>query len=143
VDPHLRTLANRHVILAPMSSSRTAHLRISIDEGAGVKHDQLRDAIRAKIERGTLAPGDRLPPVRTAAMELGLAPNTVARAYRQLEDAGWLIGRGRAGTFVPDSLPAPQDAGGALDAAARAYLRRARELGFDRTAALDAVRSRS
>lgn len=119
----------------------TAHLRIAIKDGAAAPYEQLRDAIRAKIERGTLAPGDRLPPVRTAATELGLAPNTVARAYRELEHAGWLEGRGRAGTFVPGTLPAPDDPTVALRAAAGTYLRRARELGFGPEEATEAVRS--
>jgi DNA-binding transcriptional regulator YhcF (GntR family) len=116
-------------------------LRISIRDEADPPYEQVRDAIRAKIERGTFAPGDRLPPVRTAAVDLGLAPNTVARAYRELERDGWLVGRGRAGTFVPEELPAPEDPSQALEAAARTYLRRARELGFDRAAALIAVRA--
>ena len=61
------------------------------------------------IERGALLPGDRIPPVRTLAEQLDLAPNTVARAYRALEDDGWIVGRGRAGTFVTDRLPERPD----------------------------------
>jgi GntR family transcriptional regulator len=122
-------------------SARTVSLRIAIRDGGDPPYEQVRDAIRTKIGRGVLAPGDRLPPVRTAAVDLGLAPNTVARAYRELEDAGWLVGKGRAGTFVPDDLPTPDDPAAALDAAAGAYLRRARELGFDRSAAIEAARS--
>ena len=121
--------------------TRTVTLRVTIADEGDPPYEQLRDAIRTKIERGTFGPGDRLPPVRVAATALGLAPNTVARAYRELESDGWLEGRGRAGTFVPDQLPRPEDPADALDAAARVFLRRARELGFDRTAALDAVRS--
>ncbi len=60
-------------------------------------------------------------------------PNTVAKAYRELEAACVLVGRGRAGTFV---LASPDP----LDHAARAYLARAGELGAGRRAALDAVR---
>jgi len=52
-----------------------------------------------------MLPGDRLPTVRGLADTLGLAPNTVARAYRELEAGGWIVGKGRAGTFVADSLP--------------------------------------
>jgi DNA-binding transcriptional regulator YhcF (GntR family) len=141
VDPHPGTLANAHVILAPMPTARAARLTVTIRDDGGPPYEQLRDAIRAKIGRGTLLPGDRLPPVRTAALALGLAHNTVARAYRELERTGWLVGRGRAGTFVPDTLPGPEDPAAALAAAARTYLRRARELGFDAGAALDAARS--
>ena len=61
---------------------------------------QLRDHVRAAIRSGELAPGSRLPTVRGLASALGLAPNTVASAYRDLEGLGLLEGRGRAGTFV-------------------------------------------
>jgi DNA-binding transcriptional regulator YhcF (GntR family) len=91
---------------------------------------QLREAIASRVARGRLLPGDRLPPVRELAAELGLATNTVARAYRELEAAGLLVGRGRLGTFVADRLPeAPSDVEVRLAEAASAYARRARQLG--------------
>ncbi len=119
----------------------TSHLRVRIRDGDGPPYEQLRDAIRARIERGTLLPGDRLPPVRVCAGDLDLAPNTVARAYRALEEEGWLAGRGRAGTFVADRPPV--DAHDALAAEADAYLRRATALGFATTDAIRAVRDRA
>ncbi len=61
---------------------------------------QLHDAVVSAVTRGQLAPGSRLPTVRGLAAELGLAANTVASAYRALEEAGIVEGRGRAGTFV-------------------------------------------
>ena len=67
---------------------------------------QVRDGLAARIERGTLLPGERLPPVRELAAELDLATNTVAKAYRALEAAGFLETRGRHGTFVAQRLPA-------------------------------------
>jgi DNA-binding transcriptional regulator YhcF (GntR family) len=118
----------------------TVQLRFAVRDDGDRPYEQVRDAIRSRIERGTFAPGDRVPPVRTAAVELDLAPNTVARAYRELEEEGWLIGRGRAGTFVADPLPTPEDPRAALDAAARVYVRRARALGFTAAEAADAVR---
>ena len=90
---------------------------------------QLRDAVVRRVDRGQLRPGDRLPTVRALAAQLHLAPNTVARAYRQLEHEGWLVGRGRSGTFVTD-VP-PSDPATQLRRAADDYLRRARRLGFD------------
>jgi DNA-binding transcriptional regulator YhcF (GntR family) len=101
----------------------------------------LIDGVRRQIERGTLLPGDRIPPVRTLAQELTLAPNTVARAYRALEEDGWIQGRGRAGTFVADRLPEqPSAVDAALASAADDYLRRAAQLGVDRDAAIRALR---
>ncbi|HEY6679701.1 MAG TPA: GntR family transcriptional regulator [Actinomycetota bacterium] len=115
---------------------------ITIRDGAGPPYLQVLERVRALIERGSLLPGERLPTVRSLADRLDLAPNTVARAYRALEDDGWIVGRGRAGTFVTDTLPerpaAPDDA---LGRAAAAYLRRAEQLGFDRAAAARALRS--
>ncbi len=94
--------------------------------------EQLRARLATLIERGRLAPGGRLPTVRELAAELGIAPNTVAKAYRALESSGHVVGRGRSGTFVADVLPRRPDAAEALlDEAARAYIARARQLGFD------------
>ena len=63
-------------------------------------YDQVKRQISALVAVGDLRPGDKLPTVRRLAADLGLAPNTVARAYRELEAAGVLDTRGRAGTFV-------------------------------------------
>jgi len=114
---------------------------VRIREQGPPPYEQVRDQLRRLIESGVLLPGDRVPTVRSLADDLGLAPNTVARAYRELEEAGWLVGRGRAGTFVADTLPVlPSDAEAALDEAADMYLRRAAQLGFERDAALLALR---
>lgn len=70
--------------------------------------------------------GTRLPTVRRLAADLGLAPNTVARAYKELEAVGFIETRGRAGSFVraaPDSVEQQ-----ALSAA-QTYVERLRELG--------------
>jgi len=116
--------------------------RFEIRDGRGRPYEQLRDHVASLIRRGSLLPGDRIPPVRVCADQLGLAPNTVARAYRELEDDGWIVGRGRAGTFVTDTLPErPAAHDDALARAAAAYLRRAEQLGFDRAAAARALRS--
>lgn len=69
---------------------------------------QLREQIIAGIESGELRPGERLPSVRALAAELGIAPNTVARSYRELESDGFLQTRGRNGTIVAPELTAPE-----------------------------------
>ncbi len=61
---------------------------------------QLATAVEELVDRGDLAPGDRLPSVRDAAALFGLAPNTVAAAYRRLRDRSVVVGRGRQGTQV-------------------------------------------
>lgn len=73
-----------------------------------------------------------MPTVRQMAGSLGLAVNTVARAYRELEAAGILETRGRFGTFVARADPADVT----MAAAANAYVTAARSLGLDRAAAV-------
>lgn len=60
----------------------------------------IRTRIESDIRAGVLAPGDRLAAVRSLADEIGVSPNTVAAAYRQLRDRGAVVGRGRQGTVV-------------------------------------------
>lgn len=88
--------------------------------------DQLRSQIIDGVRGGRLTAGTRLPTVRDLAGRLGLAANTVARSYRELESAGILETRGRLGTFV--ACADPSDA--AMAAAATAYADVARSLGL-------------
>ncbi|MFI5928309.1 GntR family transcriptional regulator [Micromonospora sp. NPDC051543] len=63
-------------------------------------YEQLRAQLARQIQGRTLAVGTRLPTIRRLAADLGLAVNTVGRAYRELEEAGLIETRGRAGSFV-------------------------------------------
>jgi DNA-binding transcriptional regulator YhcF (GntR family) len=94
--------------------------------------DQLRTQIIDGVRDGELPPGTRLPTVRELAGQLGLAVNTVARAYRELEGAGILETRGRFGTFVARVDPADS----AMATAANAYVSTAQALGVDKAEAL-------
>lgn len=74
---------------------------ISIDGDSPVApYEQIRTRIAALAAEGALPAGTRLPPVRQLAAQLGLAVNTVARAYRELEQAGLVRTGGRQGTVV-------------------------------------------
>ncbi|MFD0785737.1 GntR family transcriptional regulator, partial [Micromonospora azadirachtae] len=74
---------------------------ISVDLDSSVPpYEQVRGQLAEMIGDGRLPVGTRLPTVRQLAADLNLAPNTVARAYRELEGAGLLETRGRNGTFV-------------------------------------------
>ena len=88
--------------------------------------DQLRMAVIDAIRDGHLPAGTRLPTVRELAGDLGLAANTVARAYRELESAGIVETRGRQGTFVAARNPTEA----VMAAAARSYAETARALGL-------------
>lgn len=101
---------------------------------------QLHAQVTAQVADGTLRPGDRMPTVRRLADDLGIAPNTVARAYRELEADGLLVGRGRAGTFVAAPAASDEDVRAAAEAAAATYARTVRELGLDAETALSLAR---
>jgi GntR family transcriptional regulator len=66
---------------------------------------QIVEQLRGAIERGALPPRALLPTVRQLAGDLGIAPNTVARAYSELQEDGWLVSDGRRGTSVAEALP--------------------------------------
>ncbi|MDG1366515.1 MAG: GntR family transcriptional regulator [Acidimicrobiales bacterium] len=81
-------------------------LVIRLDPRSGVpRFEQLRAQLSVMVAVGRLSPADRLPTVRDLARQLGLAPGTVARSYRELERDGVVVTRGRAGTFVADEPP--------------------------------------
>jgi DNA-binding transcriptional regulator YhcF (GntR family) len=117
-------------------------VKVRIDRDSRVApYEQIRLQLEGLILRGRLAPGERVPPVRELAEELGIAPNTAAKAYRALEAAGLLAGRGRHGTFVAERLPSrSSDAEARLREAARVYAARARRLGFGAELALRVAR---
>ena len=71
---------------------------------------QLMEQVRHAIETGALRPGEQLPGIRPLAEELVVNPNTVAKAYRELEHEGAVELRQGAGAFVSDKAPAKKDA---------------------------------
>jgi DNA-binding transcriptional regulator YhcF (GntR family) len=111
-------------------------LKIAIDpDAAAAPYEQLRGQIAEEARAGRLPVNYKLPTVRGLAEQLGLAANTVAKAYRALESDGVIETRGRNGTYI-----AAGDAGAReVAAAATAYVERTRRLGLDRDAARTAV----
>lgn len=110
---------------------------IQIDTGSPVPpYEQVRSQLATQIIDRRLAVGTRLPTVRRLAADLGLAANTVARSYRELEEAGLVETRGRAGTFVS---AAGQHSREVARDAARRYARTVRALGLDADEALRIV----
>lgn len=88
--------------------------------------EQLRQQVIEQVRTGAVAAGTRLPTVRRLAEELGLAANTVARAYRELEADGVIETRGRNGSFVSAHGDETERA---AQLAARDYAARIRHLG--------------
>jgi len=74
-------------------------IRINTQDGTPI-YLQIVRQFKYLIATGSLKDGDELPPVRTLAQELLINPNTVAKAYRELENQGLIYTRPGAGTYV-------------------------------------------
>lgn len=84
-----------------MSSTAKRRFEFRLDLHSGVPvYRQLIDQVLGGIAAGALIPGDQLPTVRQVAVDLSINPNTVARAYREMEIRGVLDTQQGAGTFV-------------------------------------------
>jgi len=85
-------------------------LKIELDVKSGVPfYRQVIDRVRSAIATGELEAGDRLPTVRQLAVELSINPNTVSRAYTELELTGLVETQMGSGTFVGQVPVAPDD----------------------------------
>jgi len=112
---------------------------ITLDSGSATPpFEQVRGQIAAQIATGVLPAGTRLPPVRRLADDLGLAANTVARAYRDLEASGLVETRGRGGTIVTAAGNQTRER---LQSAAQSYATLAHDLAVDPEEALQLVRT--
>jgi GntR family transcriptional regulator len=79
-------------------------VQIHISAGDGVPiYQQIVNQVKYLIASGRLEPGEEMPPIRVLAERLLVNPNTVARAYRELESAGVVEKRRTAGTYVSES----------------------------------------
>ncbi len=111
----------------------------TIDSGSDLPpFEQLRRQVIEAVRSGALEPGSKLPTVRSLAGELGLAANTVARAWRELEVDEVIETRGRLGSFI---APTGDATGKQAQLAAIAYAERIRSLGIDAPAGLEFVKS--
>jgi GntR family transcriptional regulator len=111
-----------------------ALLSFNIEPNSGVSYYvQLIQQVQQAIMFGVLKPGDQLPTVKEAVGQVALNPNTVLRAYRDLEHEGLVVSRPGLGTFVtagaPPSLPAARYR--ALRADLERWIRKARAQGMD------------
>jgi GntR family transcriptional regulator len=109
-------------------------IRFRLDPRSGVPaYRQLVDQVRQAVRLGLLRPGDQLPPVREVVTQVTINPNTVHRAYRDLEAEGLVAGQQGRGTFVreaamPVTTPERQ---AELHAELTAWIDRARSAGMD------------
>ncbi len=106
---------------------------LRIDAGSGVAlYRQVVDQVRQALRLGILREGDQLPTVKEVVAQVAINPNTVLKAYRELEHEGLVVGRPGMGTFVTRSLAGPslaahEDLGEELGR----WLVRARQAGLD------------
>lgn len=115
---------------------RTITTMFRIDDSiSGPPYRQVKESLIALIATGEIAEGDKLPAIRPAAQEFGMAAGTVARAYRELEEEGVVVTRRGAGTRVAMgasrlvALPVMSSTG-ELAQRALAFVTAARESGF-------------
>jgi GntR family transcriptional regulator len=113
---------------------------VTVDlRAASPAYEQVRAQLGGHIRSGTLPPGTKLPVVRALASDLGVAVNTIARAYQELEREGLVTTRRRVGTIVCDGLPVvPPEVGAAVKRLAQA----ARDADLPLDTVLDLVRGR-
>jgi GntR family transcriptional regulator len=83
-----------------------ALIAFHLDSNSGVSYYvQLMQQVRQAVRFGILKPGDQLPTVKEVVAQVALNPNTVLRAYRDLEHEGLVISRPGVGTFIADKVP--------------------------------------
>ncbi len=119
--------------------------RFRLDNGSGVPvYRQLIDQVQAGIATGILSPGYQIPTVRQVAVDLAINPNTVMRAYRELEIRGVLDTQQGTGTFIAAQKPQIDDGQRAqrLDQLIDEFVARAGAGGFTLAEILDALKER-
>ena len=119
-------------------------MQIHLDPSGGVPiYLQIVNQVKYLTTAGRLRPGDELPPIRALAERLVINPNTVARAYRELQRAGVVVKNGTVGTFVAGGLPVrPAAALEALRASVDEVLSAAREAGVGPDELCELIRER-
>ena len=114
---------------------------------ANPHYEQIRSQVTRAVLTGSIAPGTRLPTIRQLAGDLGLATNTVARAYRELESDRIITTLGKRGSFVAELLGvtetdrSQEERRQTLLAAAGKYAMTAHSLGYDLDQAVHELRS--
>ena len=112
-------------------------MEVEYDPRSGLPiYEQIVDQVERQISKGELSPGDQLPTVRELAEQLEVNFNTVARAYRMLDEAGVISTQQGRGTYV---LEPGESAGPSLEELARRLVRQAERMGHSPEEVAEAV----
>ena len=103
-------------------------------------YTQIMDNIRGQITAGILQPGDKLPSVRELAAQLSINPNTIQRAYRQLELEGWIVSMQGKGNFVSGELSIRQQEADRLLAEFDKLISQLNRCGIDRRTLIERLK---
>jgi GntR family transcriptional regulator len=119
------------------------NIHISPTDGVPI-YRQIVNQVKYLVSSGRLAPGEELPPIRTLAEKLLVNPNTVARAYRELELAGIVLKRRTTGTYVSDagSRLGRRDRVKIVSRRIDALLAEARQMGITQDELVELIRQR-
>jgi len=102
-----------------------------VDAGSGVPiYRQLVEQVRREVLFGRLGPGDQLPSLTEVVAALSINPNTVVKAYGELEHQGFVVRRQGTGTFVAAVPPPALSAPGSLRRSLQRWVVKAREVGL-------------
>jgi GntR family transcriptional regulator len=119
-------------------------MEFRLDDHSGVPiYRQIQDLIRLGIASGKLRPGQQLPTVRALAVDLAVNPNTVIRAYMELEREGVLATEQGTGTFVSESARqtiAPEERQSKLETLCTEFLVQVARYGFSPAETIKALR---
>ncbi|MDP9227084.1 MAG: GntR family transcriptional regulator [Actinomycetota bacterium] len=118
-------------------------LDFRIDSTSGLApYAQLVQQVKQALRLGWLQPGDKLPTVHEVAASVGINPNTVQKAYKELEQEGLVVGRPGQGTFVQRSLVQSTPASlSALRRRLERWIAAAQAVGLDDEGIMDVVRA--
>ena len=119
------------------------HISWTFDGGRPL-YTQLVEQLKAKIVSGEYPPGQRIPPVRELAAEAGVNPNTLQRAFSELEREGLLHAERTSGRFVTEDVSLVEYLRGEMARElADQYLDQTRQLGYSNEQAVELIRRRS
>lgn len=125
------------------STMKERGIELSLDESTGVPfYRQIIRQVENAILSGKLKPGDRLPTIRSLAVELKINPNTIARAYGEMELLGIVATQVGSGTYVPEKKPELKDErlSEKIERAVAGFMREISALGLSKEEAVQLIR---